>query len=412
MDAHRAVEQVAREGYGRLVAWLTARCRDPQLAEDAVADALEAALRAWPERGVPERPEAWLLTAARRKMIDATRRGATRRDAVERLRMEAEEAASVPFRTHFPDRRVELLFSCAHEAIPVALRTPLMLQLVLGLSAERIGSAMLVKPATMGQRLVRAKQRMAAAQLELALPDDEAALRARLSPVLAAIYAAYGTGWETDVTASATGLAEEARWLASLVAGRLQEAEALGLYALLLHCEARRASRRDAEGELVPIDAQDPAGWDARLMAEAERALRLAARQHVPGPYQLEASIQSYHADRARTGRTDWDAIHATYAVLATHYPTLGAYVGQAASFGRVGRPREGLELLDRLEPDAVQRHQPYWAVRAHLLSSLGHAERAQAAYARAIGLSDDPAVRRFLGRQAAKALARGPASP
>ncbi|MEO0321689.1 MAG: DUF6596 domain-containing protein, partial [Myxococcota bacterium] len=368
--AHRAVEQVAREGYGRLVAWLTARCRDPQLAEDAVADALEAALRSWPERGIPERPEAWLLTAARRKMIDATRRGATRRDAVERLRMEAEEAASVPFRAHFPDRRVELLFSCAHEAIPEAMRTPLMLQLVLGLSAERIGSALLVKPATMGQRLVRAKQRMADAKLELALPEGDDALRARLGPVLAAIYAAYGAGWESDVTQAATGLSSEALWLASLVANQLREAEALGLYALLLHCEARRGSRRDASGELVPLEAQDPATWDLALIAEAEKALRLAARQRVPGPYQLEASIQSYHADRVRTGTTDWAAIHASYGVLVARYPTLGAYIGQAASYGRVGAPAEGLALLDRLEEGPVARHQPFWAVRAHLLAA------------------------------------------
>ena len=392
---------MAREGYGRLVAWLTARCRDPQLAEDAVADALEAALRTWPERGVPDRPEAWLLTAARRKMIDATRRGATRRDAVERLRMEAEEAASVPFRDRFPDRRVELLFSCAHEAIPTDMRTPLMLQLVLGLSAERIGSAMLVKPATMGQRLVRAKQRMADADLELALPEDDDALRARLSPVLAAIYAAYGAGWESDVTTRQTGLAAEAIWLASLVAGRLKEAEALGLYALLLHCEARRGSRRDAEGELVPLDVQDPATWDAALMTEAETALRLAARQRAAGPYQLEASIQSLHADRARTGRTDWRAIHATYGVLVALYPTLGAFVGHAASFGRIGQPSEGLALLDRLEEEAALRHQPFWAVRAQLLASLARPAEAREAYSRAIGLSDDAAVRRFLQRRA-----------
>ncbi|MEM1416891.1 MAG: DUF6596 domain-containing protein [Myxococcota bacterium] len=396
-DAHRAVEHAARDGYGRLVAWIATRCGDVELAEDAVADALEAALRSWPESGVPRNPEAWLLTAARRKMIDRGRRGQTRRDAAQRLRMEAEEAAEVPFRTSLPDRRAELLFVCAHPSVPRAMRTPLMLQLVLGLDAARIGSAMLVKPATMGQRLVRAKRRIADENLRFEVPEPSA-LAERLPPVLDAIYAAYGTGWDDEPGGRSTGLAAEAIWLARTLVARLpRAAEALGLYGLMLHCEARRSARRAPGGRFVPLDEQDPAAWDGTLLEEAEKALYLAARERTPGPYQLEATIQSIHADRRRTGKVDGRALHEAYGVLVAKYPTLGAWIGRAASFGRLGRPAEGLALLDRLEADAVQRHQPYWAVRAHLARLQRREDEAQAAYERAMGLTEDPAVRRWL---------------
>ncbi|MAQ19255.1 MAG: RNA polymerase subunit sigma-70 [Sandaracinus sp.] len=401
---HRAASQAARESYGRLVAWLASRCGDIPLAEDAVADALEAALRQWPESGVPANPEAWLLTAARRRVIDGQRRRATRRagepvltqqaDEVAALRREAQEAAAVPFREHLPDRRLELLFVCAHPAIPADVRTPLMLQTVLGLNAERIGSALLVKPATMGQRLVRAKKRVREAGIPFERPAPEE-LPERLGYVLDAIYAAYGTGWEMG---EGTGLAWEAIWLARLVVALLPDAaEGLGLYALMLHCEARRGARRDETGAFVPLEAQATTAWDHELILEAEKALWLASKRRTPGPYQLEASIQSIHAHRARSGVTDWAGVERLYAVLAREYPSLGATVGWAASRGRVGQPREGLALLASIPAARVARHQPYWAVRAFLLGAAGELAEARGAYERAAGLATDEAVRRWL---------------
>lgn len=392
-SAHRAVELAARDSYGRLVAWLTSRCRDLQLAEDAVADALEAALRSWPEKGVPQNPEAWLLTTARRRVIDRARKSETRRAGMERLRLEAQEAAEFPFRSGLPDRRLDLMLLCAHPDIAPEMRTPLMLQTVLGLNAKRIASAMLVKPATMGQRLSRVKRRIKADAIRFEPPAEEA-LPARIGYLLDAIYAAYGTGWE----ASSTGLAEEAIWLARLIVGLApQVAEAKGLLALMLYCESRREARRGPDGEFVPLEEQDTTRWDHEQILEAEKALWLAAKLHQQGPYQCEAAIQSLHAHRARSGRTDWQGVHLVYGVLMAHFPSLGGAIGHAASYGRIGQPLEGLAHLDALPADAVARHQPYWAVRAHLLALANRSTDAAEAYSKAIGLTTDPALRRWL---------------
>lgn len=397
--AQTAAEKAARDHYGRLVAWLAAHCGDLERAEDAVSDALEAALRTWPEQGVPRRPESWLLTAAKRRVIDDARRAKTRRDKVDRLRLDAQEAASVPFRTGLPDRRLELLLVCAHPDVPANVRTALMLQTVLGLNADRIGSAFLVKPATMGQRLVRAKRSIAAAGIPFEVPAAEALVE-RAGYVLDAIYAAYGTGWEIaqDTGALGTGLAREAIWLARLVVDLLPEvAEAKGLLALMLYCESRRAARRDAAGAFVPLHEQVTELWDRQAIDEAESLVRAAASLRQHGPYQLEAAIQSLHAHRLRSGATDWQKIGQLYAVLVERFPSLGAHIGYAASLGRAGAPGQGLALLDQLPMPRVERYQPYWAVRAFLLAELGQAEGAASAYERAAGLSEDPAVRRWL---------------
>lgn len=393
-DARRAVELAARDSYGRLVAWLASRCRDLAMAEDAAGEALEAALRRWPGDGVPANPEAWLLTVARRRMIDRVRRNETRRSAIDRLTLEAQEAADTGFRAGLPDRRLTLMFVCAHPAIAQEMRTPLMLQTVLGLSADRIGSAMLVKPATMGQRLSRTKRRIKEAGVPFEVPPPEV-LEERVGYVLDAIYAAYGSSWE----GSATGLSTEAIWLARLVVGLAPNvAEAKGLLALMLYCESRRNARRD-DGEFVPLEEQDITRWDHEQILEAEKALWLAAQQKQQGPYQAEAAIQSVHAHRARTGTTDWNAVHQIYQVLDAHFPSMGARVGLAASFGRIGRAEEGLAVLDALD-GPWERHQPYWAVRAYLLRELQR-EDALDAYERAMGLTEDPSIRRWLLAQA-----------
>lgn len=398
-DAAQAIETAARDSYGRLVAWLASRAGGLAAAEDAVADALEAALRTWPERGVPDNPEAWLLTAARRKTIDRGRQIDRRVRLGAQLRIEAEEVVSGAFRSTVPDRRLELMFVCTHPDLPKNVRTPLILQTVLGLSAERIAGVMLDKPSAIAQRLVRAKQRIERDGIPFEIPPAEERT-ARLGYVLDAIYAAFGAGFSNPEGADASKpcSAHEALWLARLVI-ELEpgSAEAKALYALMLYAESRRRARLDADGRFVPLDAQDPARWDHRLIEEAEKALWMAAQLGQSGAYQLEAAIQSHHADRARTGRVAWDRIHQLYRLLSERYPSVGAVLGYAATFGRLGHPERGLEVLRQLPSDRVARHQPYWAVKAHLLARAGRGAGADEAYERAMGLTSDAAVWRWL---------------
>jgi predicted RNA polymerase sigma factor len=396
-----AAEAVARASYGRLVAYLAARWRDVARAEDALADALVAALEAWPRTGVPDSPEAWLMAAARRRLIDGARHADVEAAAAAELRLMAETQAEAADATVFPDERLKLLFVCAHPAIDEAARTPLMLQAVLGLDAARIASAFLVAPATMAQRLVRVKAKIRDARIEFQVPEPRD-LPSRLDAVLEAIYAAYGSGWDDVAGADARrqGLAEEAIWLGRLVVRLLPEApEARGLLALMLYCEARRRARRDVDGRYVPLTRQDVSRWSRPMIDEAEATLASAARAQAAGRFQLEAAIQSAHAQRAVTGRTDWESIALLYAGLLACAPSIGARVGHAAALAEARGPAAALEALDAIAGDTVSAYQPYWALRAHLLKALGRADAASA-YARAIGLSEDPAVRAFLAAQ------------
>jgi RNA polymerase sigma-70 factor (ECF subfamily) len=404
MDAHRAAEAAARDSYGRLVAYLSARSRDVAAAEDALGEAFRAALQTWPRDGVPARPEAWLLAVARRQMIDAARHERVRAVAAPALRSAAERrqaAANVEDDEVFPDERLKLMFACAHPAIDAGARAPLMLQTILGLDAARIASTFLVAPAAMGQRLVRAKAKIRDAGIPFEVPGPED-LPARLGPVLDAIYAAYGAGWDdaAGVDPRRRGLAEEAIWLARILVRLVpEEPEARGLLSLLLHCEARRAARRSAGGAYVPLTEQDVAFWSRPMIEEAERELSTAAARRGIGRFQLEAAIQSAHAHRAVTGRTDWDSIALLYEGLVRLAPSLGALVGRAAALASARGPDVGLDALDAIDSRSVLSYQPYWAVRAHLLARLDRLEAARSAYANAIGLAEDPAVREFLLR-------------
>lgn len=405
IDARAAAELAARTSYGRLVAYLAARSRDVAAAEDALGDAFIAALESWPRAGVPDKPEAWLLTAARRRLIDAGRRKAVGAAAATDVRSGADGAArEATSSTMFPDDRLKLLFVCAHPAIDESLRTPLMLQTVLGLDAARIASAFVVAPATMGQRLVRAKTKIRDAGIRFEIPEPHE-LPERVQSVLEAIYAAYGSGWE-DVAGSdprRKGLAEEAIWLGRLVVRLMpDEPEAQGLLALMLYCEARRGARRRAGGGYVPLSEQDVALWSRPMMSEAEEVLAAAARAKQPGRFQLEAAIQSVHAQRAVTGATDWAAIALLYEGLLRMTPTVGAHVAYAAALAEARGAGEGLAALEAISADDVAMYQPYWALRAHLLKRVGRADEAQDVFARAIGLSEDVAVRDFLVRQSA----------
>lgn len=408
MDALRAIEQAARDSYGRLLAFLAARSRDVAAAEDALADAFRTALVTWPRTGVPDKPEAWLLTAARRRLIDGARRARVQEDALPTLLAVADTAQDLASTgIMFPDERLKLLFICAHPAIDAAARTPLMLQTVLGLDAARIASAFLVRPSAMGQRLARAKTKIRDAGIAFELPEAKE-LPPRLDAVLAAIYAAYGSGWDDVAGADPRrkGLAVEAIGLARLLLRLMPaEPEAQGLLALMLHCEARRNARRTETGSYVPLSEQDVMLWSRPMIEEAEQFLTAAAHAGRIGRFQLEAAIQSVHAGRASTGRTDWEAIALLYEGLVRLAPTIGALVGRAAAVAEARGPATGWGLLEAIPAEAVKSYQPYWALAAHLLKRMQRSGEADAAYSRAIGLCEDPAMREFLARQAHPSL-------
>jgi len=398
-DTQRTIERVARESYGRLVAYLSAHTRDVAGAEDALSEALLTALQVWPRDGLPQNPEAWLLTAARHSIIDLIRHQRVVSESEPTLLLLKDNSTEMNLATEFPDERLKLLFVCAHPAIDPAMHTPLMLQTVLGLDAARIAGAFLISAKTMGQRLVRAKTKIRDAGIQFEIPD-KGELPGRLEAVLEAIYAAFGIGWDDMAGTDQRGrdLTEEAIWLARVLLELIpDEPEARGLLALMLYCDARRAARRGPDREYIPLSEQDSKQWSFPLIDEAEQQLAAAFKYGRPGRFQLEAAIQSAHAERARSGRTDWAAISAFYQQLIRILPTPGTRTGYAAALAEANGPQAGLAVLDAIESDAVSSYQPYWAVRAHLLQQLGKTPEALNAYDRAIGLAEDPAVRKFL---------------
>ena len=398
-DTHRTIERVARESYGRLVAYLSANTRDVASAEDALSNALVAALTAWPHDGVPQNPEAWLLTAARHSFIDHVRHRQVAEASEPTLVLLREQSQEMTLSPEFPDERLKLLFVCAHPAIDPSMHTPLMLQTVLGLDAARIAPAFLMSPKTMGQRLVRAKTKIRDGGIQFEVPQERD-LQQRLDAVLEAVYAGFGIGWDDMAGVDQRGrdLAEEAVWLGRVLLQLMPgEAEVRGLLALMLHCEARRSARRGLAGRYVPLLEQNSQQWSLPLIKEAESHLAEASSRGRAGRFQLEAAIQSVHAERARSGRTEWTAIVLFYEQLIRISPTLGTRTGFAAAVGEANGPEAGLAVLDGIDPDDVSAYQPYWAVRAHLLQRLGKTSEAVDAFDRAIGLAEDPAVRQFL---------------
>jgi RNA polymerase sigma-70 factor (ECF subfamily) len=400
--AAAVAEAMARASYGRLVAFIAARTGDVAGAEDALSDAFAAALAEWPTRGVPDNPQAWLLTVARRKRIDAARRTRTAQLAATHLRLLTEELA-VETTADIPDDRLALMFVCAHPAIDPAVRAPLMLQTVLGLDAATIASAFLTAPAAMGQRLVRAKARIKLAAIPFRLPDLSD-LPDRLQAVLDAIYTAFSTGW-TDpggTEVSPRNLAQEAIWLGRLVVALLpDEPEALGLLALMLYAEARRPARRNADGDYVPLDEQAVTDWDADMIEQAEGLLQRAGGMRRTGRFQLEAAVQSAHVVRRRTGRADWSAIVLLYDALAALTGSPVVAINRAVAMAETAGATAGLRQLDGLADDPrLASYQPYWAARAGLLAASMMTAEAKVAYNRAIELEPDPAVRHFLSRR------------
>jgi predicted RNA polymerase sigma factor len=401
-------EAVARRSYGKLVAFLAARTHDLTVAEDALADAFVAALAEWPRIGCPANPEAWLLTVARRRRIDAVRRDrVAEAGEAELQRLYEGFQAAAAASPEIPDRRLALMFACTHPAIDTGIRAPLILQVVLGLDAKTIASAFLTSPVAMSKRLVRAKDKIRQAGIPFEVPGREE-LAPRLESVLAAIYAAFGEGWTDPSGADSVrrDLAEEAIFLARVVTELLpEEPEGLGLLALMLYAEARRRARRTPEGEYVPLARQETALWDGALIAEAESLLHRASAKGRIGRYQLEAAVQSAHAERRFSGEAKWREVAQLYDALFTLTGSPVVAINRALAIAEVQGTDAGLAAMPQEAADPrLTTYQPYWAARAELLVRSGAAAEAQRCYELAIGLERDPAVRRFLQQRLAAA--------
>ena len=396
--AVRSADVAARDSYGRLLALLAAATSDLAGAENALADAFERALRTWPSQGVPGNPDAWLLTVARNRLRDEWKSARVQRavplDAAPDTLAHIDDVDV----DAIPDRRLELMLVCAHPAIDRAMHTPLMLNTVLGFTAEQVGRAFSVPTPTMATRLVRVKKRIKAAGIPFRIPDL-ADLPARMASVLEAVYGAYVIDWATgpqarQLPSEALHLAEV---LTTLVPG---DPEALGLAALIELSAARAPARVDADGHFVPLAGQDPALWNQELISRAHEHLRAAHARGQLGRFQLEAAIQAVHCARGRDGTTDWPTLLTLHRILQAVAPSLGSGVALAAVTAEVDGPAAGLAALDALLLEAGQRarlFQPAKATRAHLLDRLGRKEEAVAAYDSAISLTHDTAEREYL---------------
>ena len=350
-----------------------------------------------------------MLTVARRKLIDSVRRRRTGEAAGTQLQILAEgledAAAQAERDMQIPDKRLALLFACAHPAIEAGIRAPLMLQVVLGLDGETIASAFLVSPAAMRKRLSRAKEKIQQAGIPFSIPEREE-LPHRLDAVLEAIYAGFAEGWTdpSGTDAIRRDLTDEAIFLARLVVELLpQEAEGLGLLALMLHAEARRPARRNAAGEYVPLAEQDPAQWNSQMIEEAEGLLYQASKLETIGRYQLEAALQSAHAYRRRTGHNNWAEVVQLYDALFAITGSPVVAINRALAIAELHGPEAATEAIKDIATDErLIEYQPYWAARAELLSKTGAHDEARQAYEMAIGLERDMTVRAFLQKRQA----------
>ena len=406
--AVRSAGVAARDSYGRLLALLAASTSDLAAAEDALADAFERALRTWPSQGVPGSPDAWLLTVARNRLRDQWKSARVQRAVPLDDGWDALAIVDDIDVDSIPDRRLELMLVCAHPAIERAVHTPLMLNTVLGFTAEQVGRAYSMPPSTMATRLVRAKRRIKAAGIPFRIPD-RADLPARMTSVLEAVYGAYVIDWATgpqdrrppsDALPS-DALPSEALHLAEVLATLVPgDPEARGLAALIELSAARAPARLDAGGRFVPLADQDPSSWNPHLISRGHEHLRAAHARGRLGRFQLEAAIQAVHCARGPDGTTDWPTLLTLHRVLQSVAPSLGSGVALAAVTAEVDGPAAGLAALDALLAEAgeqARRFQPAKATRAHLLDRLGRKEAAIAAYESAISLTHDTAERQYL---------------
>lgn len=380
-DAARAAELAARDSYGRLLAFLCSRTCDIALAEDTLSDAFLKALTHWPRHGVPDNPDAWLLTTARNRLTDRQRHQTRFPTESEFPEMTDGEVSEVSL----PDRRLSLMMVCAHPAISPDLHVPLMLQTVLGLDAKTIAGLFLVSPSALAKRLVRAKSKIRDAGIPFQIPDEHQ-LPERSAALLEALYALHAHDWLDPKE----NLGEEALYLADLLCRlRKEEAETLGLAALIAFSHAR-ARARVVDDMLVPTDEQNTSLWDDDLISYGKRQLNRAYTNSAIGRYQIEAAIASVHIARKETGGTDWAALNKLYFALLQQAPSAGGLVAQAVVTARLHGPLAGLEALKVAEAETGSAYQPLWAARADMQARLGNRLDASNSYEKAISLTTD----------------------
>jgi RNA polymerase sigma-70 factor (ECF subfamily) len=399
LSAHD-IERIFREEYGRAVSVLVRRFGDIDLAEEAVQDAFATAVQRWPEEGVPPSPAGWLITTARNRIIDRLRREASRDDrhteaALRHGRPLADLQEDV-VDEEIGDERLRLMFTCCHPALSLNAQVALTLRLLGGLTTEAIARAFLVPPATLAQRLVRAKGKIRDARIPYRVPQA-ADLPARVRGVLAGRYLIFKEGYTAcsgeqltrdDVSAEAIRLG---RQLHELMPG---EAEVTGLLALMLLIDARRAARVSADGNLVRLADQDRRRWNRAMIREGQALVRHCIARNEPGPYQIQAAINAIHSDAPTAVDTDWQQILTLYNQLMAVAPTPVAALNRAVAVAEVEGPHAALTIVDGLDLD---RYYLFHAIRADLLRRLGRSSEAVNAYDAAIDRCENAAERRFL---------------